>query len=307
MVDAADLKILKTVIDEYAPEIAEIYDVRRDSGDEDGSKTGRLHENHILGIILGYDSEAEDRGLITTTEIEDEYKLFFKKIARSTVSTYLNQLDKEGVLTKQRDGRIVYYLLKRDPPYYIDPFWIVRDFCLLTPYFYRSVKLAKVYLKEVPGETLEEKTARQYLLGLAILMTLRNRVKACLQCMFGIKEDYREIKDELDLVTKDRNDVLPEEITKYLDTLSELPIFGGLRLTQEVFPTIISTIREFIERFAQDIDFQIDVSMKRREKRIETLRQKKKREAELRKAKEEEAKKEERLRRAIEKLQSEEE
>jgi hypothetical protein len=116
-----DLGDLDRLIKEYAPEIYEIWDKRADSSEEQGIRTGRLHENHILGILFKHLMEGEPE--VTTTDIEEEYEIFFKKIARSTVSTYLNQLEKEEVLFKKRDGRAVMYLFNIPPPNNIDAFW----------------------------------------------------------------------------------------------------------------------------------------------------------------------------------------
>ena len=53
-------------------------------------KKGLLHENRILGIFLKYHLEGKKK--IATGEIEVEYKRYFREIARSTTSTYLNML-----------------------------------------------------------------------------------------------------------------------------------------------------------------------------------------------------------------------
>ena len=128
-----DLKRLGQIISDYAPELSDMWITRRDDFEDEGIKTGRLHENHILGIILAGDFINDKQ--ITTQDIESYYETYFKKIARSTVSTYLNQLDKDGVLAKERDGRIVFYYLKEKPPYNTRPFWIIRNFCTLPAYF----------------------------------------------------------------------------------------------------------------------------------------------------------------------------
>jgi DNA-binding transcriptional ArsR family regulator len=296
MVDSSDLELLRNVLKEFSPEILDIYDLRRESGDEDGSKTGRQHENHILGIILGYDFKDETEGQITTTDIENEYELFFKKIARSTVSTYLNQLDKEGVLTKRRDGRTVFYLLKQKPPYNVNPFWIIRNFCILTPYFYRAIMLAKLYDIIDKKEQSNINDAIKFLIGLCILFILRNRIINCLMCQFAIKEDYREIRDEFDLNIKNRSDVLPEEIIKYLNGIAELPIFGGFNpLNENKFEEISTKLKELAERYSQDIDFQSSVAKRRRDIRLKQIEQKIKKEQEENEKKRLEREKEEKL------------
>ena len=95
-------------IHEIAPELLNVYNVREDESEEQQIKTGQLHENRILGIMLKF--YLEGRKKVTTRDVELEYKKFYKDIARSTVSTYLNILKKEGTLSKERDGRLVYYI-----------------------------------------------------------------------------------------------------------------------------------------------------------------------------------------------------
>jgi len=47
-----NIYILEKVIHEIAPELIDIYNIREDESEEQQIKTGRLHENRILGIIL---------------------------------------------------------------------------------------------------------------------------------------------------------------------------------------------------------------------------------------------------------------
>ncbi|MHA1292892.1 MAG: BlaI/MecI/CopY family transcriptional regulator [Promethearchaeota archaeon] len=108
MSEKLELESLDKVIQEFAPEVADIYSIREDESEEQQIKTGRLHENRILGIILKFFLEGKKK--VTTGEVENEYKKYFKDIARSTISTYLNMLKKESTLYKERDGRIVYYI-----------------------------------------------------------------------------------------------------------------------------------------------------------------------------------------------------
>ena len=46
--------ILEQMIQEVAPEIVDIYDIREDESEEQQIKTGRLHESRILGIMLKF-------------------------------------------------------------------------------------------------------------------------------------------------------------------------------------------------------------------------------------------------------------
>jgi len=98
-----ELKLIDKVVQDIAPEIAFLYQIREDESEEQQIKTGRLHENRILGIVLK--NYLEGKNKISTGEVESEYKKYFKEIARSTTSTYLNMLKKESTLYTERDGR----------------------------------------------------------------------------------------------------------------------------------------------------------------------------------------------------------
>jgi DNA-binding transcriptional ArsR family regulator len=262
-----NLKRLGEIIREYAPELADLWITRRDDFEDEGIKTGRLHENHILGIILAGDFINERQ--ITTMDIEAFYENYFKKIARSTVSTYLNTLDKDGVLAKERDGRIVFYYLKEKPPYNIRPFWILRNFCTLPAYFMRAQYLCRFYdaKTNLPKDLSEP---RKFIVGLSLLTLFRNRFDKCMICQFASKEGYRELKEMFEVIIKDRKDVLPEALQTFVEKdLAELPMFGGLIIPGEVTDEQINQrINDFVERFAQDIDFQMNVSRRRQELRL---------------------------------------
>jgi hypothetical protein len=262
-----NLQRLGEIVKEYAPELTDLWITRRDDFEEEGIRTGRLHENHILGIILA--SEFINERKVTTMDIESLYELFFKKIARSTVSTYLNQLDKECVLAKDRDGRIVFYFMKEKPPYNIRPFWIIRNFCILPSYFIRAYYLSRFYdMKTIIAEDLIE--PRKFIVGLALLTVFRNRFDKCMICQFASKEGYRELKENFDIIIKDRKDVLPEALQTFIEKdLGELPMFGGLAIPEEVPDSEINRrINDLVERYAQDIDFQMNVSRRRQELRL---------------------------------------
>ena len=131
------------LIREFAPELSDIYNIREDESEEQQIKTGRLHENRILGIILKFYFEGINK--VTTGEVEQEYKRYFREIARSTTSTYLNMLKKESTLYTERDGRVAYYIFYEDPPVDIKPFWFTRIFCIVPAYFNRANKFSSLY------------------------------------------------------------------------------------------------------------------------------------------------------------------
>ncbi|MBD3353851.1 MAG: hypothetical protein GF364_20380 [Candidatus Lokiarchaeota archaeon] len=252
---------LDKLIKEYAPEVYEFWEERRDSSEDQGIRTGRLHENHILGIILKHYLEGDPE--VTTTDIEEQYKIFFKKIARSTVSTYLNQLEKEGVLYKKRDGRTVKYLFNIPPPPDIPGFWIVRNFCLLPPYLSRASLLSQLYFNP-PKKVEKYEEERKFFLGLTILTILKNRLDKCRLCQFGNRSFYQESTELMSSYIKERIDVLPEELRNFiLFELGELPLFNGIKVEPDKLNEINEKIIDYVERFHSDIEFQISVSKHR--------------------------------------------
>jgi len=261
---------LNKVIKEYAPEVYESWSARNDISEEQGIKTGRMHENHILGIIMRH--YIEEIPEINTTDIEDEYQIFFKKIARSTVSTYLNQLEKENLLYKKREGRMVKYLFNVEPPKSINPFWMLRIFCLLPSYFSRAGYLAKLYFDSKRKSEKYERE-RLFLIGLTILIILKNRHEKCYSCQFGLKSFYRTIKESFELYIKERIDVLPEDIRNFIQfELGELPIFGGITINSNNLEQINNKIVELVEKSHSDIEFQINVSERRQQIHLERIK-----------------------------------
>ena len=97
-----------------------------------------------MGIFLKFFLEKKIRS--TTREVENEYKKYFKEIARSTTSTYLNMLKKESTLYTERDGRIVHYLFRESPPKGMKPFWFTRMFCVVPAYFQRGYDFSVLYV-----------------------------------------------------------------------------------------------------------------------------------------------------------------
>lgn len=260
-----DLSSINAVIEEFAPEIVEIWQGIEDTSDE---RLGRLHENRILGIKLRYYFLNQPR--TTTGDTEDSYEIFFQKIARSTVSTYLNQLVKEGVLYKEREGRVVYYLFVYDPPEGIEPFWLVRNFCTTPAYLARASFFSELYHEagKTPGSN---KVLKRFMIGVIILALLTRRMERCLACQFGTRSLYRKHKETLETALNDRQDVLPAMLKTYLlDQLGEIPIFGGLSLP-ETKQEIRETLVKYTEQFSQDLEFQIMVSERRQEVRLKQI------------------------------------
>ena len=237
-IEDSELLIIDKVIQEFAPEIAYLYHIREDESEEQQIKTGRLHENRILGIILKFYLEGKKK--VTTGEVEQEYKKYFKEIARSTISTYLNMLKKESTLYKERDGRIVYYIFYEDPPKGIKPFWFTRIFCIVPAYFERAMYFADLYftaekfvdqyiVKFHSGDKNTLIRNFKFLIGLIIINIFKNRSSKCVLCQFSKREMYRKLEELMSVAIKDRSDVLPEEMLEILlGKYSEIPMFDGL-------------------------------------------------------------------------------
>jgi hypothetical protein len=261
------------VIHDFAPELDGIYNIREDESEEQQIKTGRLHENRILGIMLKFYLEGKKK--VTTREVELEYKKYFKDIARSTISTYLNMLKKEAMLIKERDGRIVYYMFQEPPPKAISWFWFTRLFCIDPPYFYRAIYYASLYsiAKKIVIENAQKGNEKvlegnlKYLIGVIILLILKNRNEKCTLCQFGKQERYINLIEELDSALKDRTDVLPSDLLEIINKeYSEIALFGGMNITEELEEIeMIERLLKFAYKYNKDIEFQTMVLGRRLE------------------------------------------
>ncbi|MFW9948308.1 MAG: hypothetical protein ACFFDX_15890 [Candidatus Odinarchaeota archaeon] len=264
------------LIREFAPELSDIYNIREDESEEQQVKTGRLHENRILGIMLKFYVDGKRK--VTTRDVEFEYKKYFKEIARSTISTYLNMLKKESTLFKERDGRLVYYIFYEDPPTNINPFWFTRIFCVDPVYFFRAIYFSSIFSiaeklvqEYITNGNFEEVLSNfKFLLGLIVLYTLRNKVNKCVLCQFGKHEKYNNLKETLGMVLKGKTDVLPDELLDILrDKYSEIPFFGGINFStdnQEI--NMIKQLIEFANRYKKDLEFQLMVLNRRMETKV---------------------------------------
>lgn len=261
------------MIHDFAPELDGIYNIREDESEEQQIKTGRLHENRILGIMLKFYLEGKKK--VTTREVELEYKKYFKDIARSTISTYLNMLKKEAMLIKERDGRIVYYMFQEPPPKAISGFWFTRLFCIDPPYFYRAIYYASLYsiAKKIVIENAQKGNEKvlegnlKYLIGVIILLILKNRNEKCTLCQFGKQERYINLIEELDSALKDRTDVLPSDLLEIIKKeYSEIALFGGMNITEEQEEIeMIERLLKFAYKYNKDIEFQTMVLGRRLE------------------------------------------
>jgi len=279
----SDLQIIDRVVQDFAPEVAYLYNFREDESEEQQIKTGRLHENRILGIILKFYLKGKNK--ITTGEVEEEYKKYFKGIARSTISTYLNMLKKESTLYKERDGRVVYYIFYEDPPININPFWFTRIFCIIPAYFERALYFSNLYLNAenyINAEYIEDYHSGKrrmlirnfkFISGLITLKIFKNRSSKCVLCQFSKREIYKKLEELISVAVKDRSDVLPDDmIENLINKLSEIPIFDGLNIKDDnIREQIINTVIKSANEFEKDLDFQIMVSLRRKSLRLKQM------------------------------------
>ena len=279
----SDLKLIDRVVQDFAPEIAYLYHFREDESEEQQIKTGRLHENRILGIILKFYLKGKNK--ITTGEVEEEYKKYFKGIARSTISTYLNMLKKESTLYKERDGRVVYYIFYEDPPININPFWFTRIFCIIPAYFERALYFSNLYLNAenyINAQYIKDYHSGErrilirnfkFISGLITLKIFKNRSSKCVLCQFSKREIYKKLEKLISIAVKDRSDVLPEDLIENLiNKLSEIPIFDGLNIKGDnIREQIINTVIKAAKEFEKDLDFQIMVSLRRKTLRLKQM------------------------------------
>lgn len=279
----SEFKVIDKVVQEYAPEVAYLYHIREDEAEEQQIKTGRLHENRILGIILKFYLEGKYK--VTTAEVEKEYKRYFREIARSTTSTYLNMLKKESTLYTEREGRIAYYIFYEDPPIDIKPFWFSRLFCIVPAYFNRAMKFSNLYFEAEKfvqhyinecGHGDKELLIKnfKFIVGLILLKILKNRSTKCVDCQFSKRGIYKKLEDMISLAIKDRSDVLPGElILDVVEKYSEIPIFKGTDIKGNNFKeNIIQELVTSANMFKKDLDFQIMVSSRRKDSRLKQIK-----------------------------------
>lgn len=220
----------------------------------------------------------EGKRKVATRDVELEYKKYFKEIARSTISTYLNMLKKESTLSKERDGRIVYYKLYDNPPIELNPFWFTRIFCIDPAYFNRAIYFASLYsiADLILQRKVEVNDAKdlveyfKYVIGIIILYILKNRADKCSLCQFSKHERYNEMIESLDSAIKERADVLPEDLLNpIIEKYAEISTFGGETIiTEESELDLIENILKYAKTYKKDIDFQKMVLNRRTEAKL---------------------------------------
>ncbi|KKN23927.1 hypothetical protein LCGC14_0900050 [marine sediment metagenome] len=63
-----DIILMNEVIQGYAPELGRLYPTIEDTTEEQRIKTGHLHENRILGVLLNFFLNGNRK--MTTTEVK---------------------------------------------------------------------------------------------------------------------------------------------------------------------------------------------------------------------------------------------
>ena len=180
---------------------------------------GRIHENHLLGIFLWFDVVKKED--INTERLDEEYEKFFQGVSRSTISTYLNQLEKQGILTKRRQGKQVFYRLTYEPPTNVHPIYLVRNFCILPSYLCRASFFARTL-------RIDREENLRHILELINFSLLKNRIEKCVLCPLAIKEENQENLDHITNVYRTKTELIPKELFNYVEkNLGELSIFGG--------------------------------------------------------------------------------
>ncbi|MFX1595237.1 MAG: hypothetical protein ACFFBK_04155, partial [Promethearchaeota archaeon] len=67
-----ELRLIDEIIRDFAPEVSYLYHFREDEAEEQQVKTGLLHENRILGILLKFYLNGQEK--VSTTDVEEEYE-----------------------------------------------------------------------------------------------------------------------------------------------------------------------------------------------------------------------------------------
>ena len=190
-------------------------------------------------------------------------------------------LKKESTLYKERDGRTVYYIFYEDPPKGIKPFWFTRIFCIVPAYFDRAIHFSNLYIQTeqfVKQHIKDHSDGNQdilirnfkFITGLIILNIFKNRSSKCILCQFSKREIYKKLEELIGVAIKDRSDVLPEVLLENLiEKYSEIPMFNGYNIKRdEIEKHIGEEILRCADVYKKDLDFQIMVSLRRKDLRL---------------------------------------
>ena len=89
-------------------------------------------------------------------------------------------------------------------------------------------------------------------------------------CQFSKREVYSKLEELIGVAVKDRSDVLPEELLEeVIENFSEIPMFDGIDINnEEIENEITREILRCAEMYKKDLDFQIMVSIRRKDLRL---------------------------------------
>ncbi len=239
---------------EKEPSIAGIWKKIMEISESKNVMLGRVHENHLLGIFLWFYVIKQEE--ITTERLEEEYTKFYQQVSRSTISTYLNQLEKQGILFKRRQGKQVFYKLAYDPPTNIHPIYLVRNFCVLPSYLCRSSFFARTL-------RIDREENLRYLLELVNLCLIKNRLEKCILCPYAIKKENMKAHERISDIFRSKSELLPKELINYMDReLGELFVFGGTSIIGR-WPTISGKLMNYVQTYKKEVKFQREVLIRR--------------------------------------------
>jgi hypothetical protein len=268
-------KFFDKFFQDFSPEIGKICQFQEDETKNQLMKTGLLQEKRILGIFLK--SYLEGITKMTTRDVINEYKSYFENVARSTISLYLNILNKESVLCKEKKGRVVYYNIFDNPPRNIPPFWFTRIFCIIPVYFNRAnyfsdlYNKAKEYIQQYFKKFSDEDQDIlmhnfKFILGLILLKIFKNRIQKCMYCQFSKKKTYAKMEYFIDLAIKDRSDFLSKDIFNGLiPKCSEIAIFNGININSEfIKENLVEELLRITNINKEDLKFQREVFYRRK-------------------------------------------
>ncbi len=248
-----DFQAIREYVENREPLLRPIWKATYEISDKN-VMLGRLRENHLLGIFLWFHTIKRDD--ITTEILEDEYEKFFQKVSRSTISTYLNQLEKQGILTKKREGKQVYYRLAYDPPFNLHPVYLVRTFCILPSYLCRGSFFARTL-------RIDREENLRYLLELVNFSLIKNRLEKCVLCPLALKKETKKALNSILNNFKNKSELLPKNLFDYIDKeLGELHIFGGINIIGR-WPTISGKLMNYAQTYKKEIKFQREVLLRR--------------------------------------------
>ena len=248
-----NLKEIKDVMKDYPNVIQEIWDIRFDLPEIDNSNLGGLQKNRILGLFLW--AREKEKDLVVTNEIKSDFLKFYRSnISRSNISTYLNQLTKEGVLGKKKKGKSVDYNMAHDPPVQFNqkPFWVVYNFCIYPSYLCRLSFFANK-LKMARARNTDD----FQIIELIIINTILNRLQKCSICKYGDREKHLKLRNNVQEIFKDKTKLLPTELKVYIEKLAELEVFGGEKVFGILnWPKITGKIMYFANKYKDSLKNQ---------------------------------------------------